>query len=290
MAKRIFMCSMSCFILFFSLLSPSHSYTPGSVEITVKDFYTEGSLSGAEVSMEPGGYSDTTDINGVVSFTGIIPYRNYAVSVSLDGYVEGAHGEGRTGFVWVRTGETTSVTVPLKKQSVIQGQVTSGMLSVPDAVVILTRTPLTPGEEDEEFVAGVRADGGGNYIFPSMSEGDYFIRAFAESYVVSSKDQITVGADETFTKDISLTPGYNFFSHIMLLIGEITMERLLALVLNLPGSQYNERYLVVTDAPPGAELLDISNNGFLFTPTLGGNYTVVSVVLLISTMWSQKIP
>jgi hypothetical protein len=87
MTKRIFMCSIPCFILFFSLLSPSHAYTPGSVEVTVKDFYTEGPLPGAEVEMEPGGYSDTTDVNGVVSFTGIIPYRNYAVSVSLDGYI-----------------------------------------------------------------------------------------------------------------------------------------------------------------------------------------------------------
>lgn len=277
MATRIFMCSMSCFILFFSLLSPSHSYTPGSVEITVKDFYTEGPLSGAEVSMEPGGYSDTTDINGVVSFTGIIPYRNYAVSVSLDGYIEGAHGEGRTGFVWVRTGETTFVTVPIKKKSIIQGQVTSGMLSVPDAVVIITRTPLTPGEEDEEFVAGVRADGDGNYIFPSMSEGEYFIRAFAESYVVSSKDQITVGVDETFTKDISLTPDTTS------LVYNVTNWRnyygkTAGFGTSIGGSQYNERYLVVTDVPPGAELLDISNNGFLFTPTLGGDYAVVSVV------------
>ena len=277
MSKHILI-SINYFIIsFFLLLSLSHAYTPGSVQVTVKDFYSEALLFGATVTMEPGGYTDITDINGVVTFTNVIPYRNYAVAVTLDGYIEGAHGEGRTGFVWVKTGELTSVTIPIKKESSIQGQVTSGMISVPNAVVILTRTPLTPGEEDEEFIVGVRADGSGNYIFPSMSGGDYFIRAFAESYVVSSKDQITVGADETLTKDISLTPDTTS------LVYNVTNSRnyygkTALFTTSIGGSQYNERYLVVTDSPPGAELLDITNNGFLFTPTLGGDYTVVSVV------------
>ena len=120
-------------------------------------------------------------------------------------------------------------------------------------------------------------DGDGNYIFPSMSEGEYFIRAFAESYVVSSKDQITVGVDETVAKDISLTPGTTT------LVYNVTNWRnyygkTAGFGTSIGGSQYNERYLVVTAVPPGAELLDISNNGFLFTPTLGGDYSVVSVV------------
>jgi hypothetical protein len=98
-----------------------------------------------------------------------------------------------------------------------------------------------------------------------MSEGEYFIRAFAESYVVSSKDQVTVGVDEAFTKDISLTQDTTS------LVYDITNWRnyygkTAGFGTSIGPSQYNERYLVVTDAPPGAELLDISNNGFLFTP------------------------
>jgi len=277
MAKYIFTSIITFFILFISLSPPSYSYTSGSVQVTVKDFYSEALLSGAEVKMEPGGYSDTTDVNGEVTFSGIIPYRNYTVSVSFAGYIDGSHGEGRTGFVWVRTGETADVTILMKKESIIQGQVTSSSVPVPYAVVILTRTPLTPGEDDVEYVAGVRADASGNYIFPSMAEGDYFIRAFAEFYVVSNNDSITLGTDDLLTKDFSLVPGTTSLSY------NVTnwrnyYGRTAGFGTDIPTSQYNERYLAVTDAPPGAELLDIDNNGFLFTPTLGGNYTVVSVV------------
>jgi len=280
MAKRILFGSILSFIFFFSLLLPSQAYTPGSVEVIVIDFYTEAPLSGAAVQMEPGGYADTTDINGVVTFTGIIPYRNYAISVSLDGYIEGAQGEGRTGFVWVKPGgETAYATIPLKKESAIQGQVTSNSVPVPFAKVILTRTAILPGEEDTEYIAAVQADAGGNYIFPSIGEDDYFIRAFAENYVVSSNDPITVAPDTLVTKNISLTAGTTTLSYSVVCNRNYYGRSAFYGTSGITGTQYKERYLVVTDMPPGAELLDIQRNGFTFTPTLGGNYTVVSVVI-----------
>jgi len=191
MAKQ-FVTIFSFCMLLFSLSSPSYSYTPGSVEVTVKDFYSEALLSGVTVTMEPGGYTDTTDVTGMVTFTNIIPYRNYTVAVSLAGYIVGSHGEGRTGFVWVKPGETAYATVPIKKKSTIQGQVTSNSVPVADAVIVLSRTPLIPGEEDEEFVEAALTDGSGNYSFPAMAEGDYFIRAFADSHVASTKDPVTL--------------------------------------------------------------------------------------------------
>ena len=57
MAKQLFTISIFCIVL-FSLSVLSYSYTPGSVEVTVKDFYSEALLSGVTVTMEPGGYSD----------------------------------------------------------------------------------------------------------------------------------------------------------------------------------------------------------------------------------------
>ncbi len=277
MSKQGIVIIITAFIVSLSPLSFSHAYTSGSVEVTVKDFYSEALLSGVAVTMEPGGYSGTTDITGVVTFTNIIPYRNYTVSVSLAGYIEGPHGEGRTGFVWVKTGETAYATVPIKKESTIQGQVTSSSVPVPYTIIILTRTPLIPSEGDEEFVAGVRADASGNYIFPSVAEGDYFIRAFADSHIVSSNDPITIGTDDLLIKDISLTSDTTSLSYTVTNVRNY-YGKSVTFATDIPRPQYNERYLVVTDAPPGTEILDIINNGFLFTPTLGGDYTVVSVV------------
>jgi len=280
--------SITSFIFFLSFLSFSYAYTPGSVQVTVRDFYSGALLSGAEVDVEPGGYSDTTDLDGVVTFTNIIPYRNYAVSVSLDGYIEGTYGEGRTGFVWVKTGQTTHVILPIKKESSIQGQVTSGPTSLAGAIVFLTRPAvISDMGGDEEFVAGVRANGEGNYIFPSVSEGDYYIRAFADSYVKSGRDQITVGTDEVLTKDISLTPGSTSLSY------NITCSRnyygqSAIFSTDLNANQYSERYLIVTDAPPGAEIQGVQNNGFLFTPTLGGHYTVATILIDLSDVAKEE--
>ena len=88
MKKNIFAILLSLsLILFFT--SATYAYTPGSVEVTVKDYYSGALLEGAKINMEPGGYSGTTVADGTVTLTGITPYRNYAVSVSLEGYIEG---------------------------------------------------------------------------------------------------------------------------------------------------------------------------------------------------------
>ena len=279
MSKHILSSMISFLMVFFVLLSLSHAYTPGSVQVTVKDFYSEALLSGATVTMEPGGYSDSTDISGVVTFTDIIPYRNYAVAVSLDGYIEGVHGEGRTGFVWVKTGQMTSVTIPIKKESSIEGRITSGSTPLPDTLVLLTRPPLVSGYmgDDEEFVAAILTDSNGDYIFPSVAEGDYSIRAFADSHVASSSEQVTIDTDEALTRNFSLTPGVPTLSYSIQNLRNY-YGKSVRFVFSITPDQYNERVLIVSDAPLGAEVLDITNDGLIFTPTLGGNYTVAAAI------------
>ena len=120
MKKNILAVLVSISFIFLST-SVSFSYTPGSVEVTVKDRYSGALLEGAEVEMEPGGYAETTDADGTVTLTGITPYRNYAVMVSLEGYIEGHYGEGKTGLIWVQTGQTTLVTVPVKEKNINYG-------------------------------------------------------------------------------------------------------------------------------------------------------------------------
>jgi len=136
--------------LFFT--SVTYSYTPGSVQVTVKDYYSGALLEGADVEMEPGGYAGTTDMYGTVTFVGATPYRNYTVEVSLEGYMEGFYGEGRQGFVWVQTGQTTPVTLPIKKKSSITGNITSGGTPIDGAWVILLHETMVVSEGGDELV------------------------------------------------------------------------------------------------------------------------------------------
>ena len=149
MKKNIVAVLVSISFIFLST-SVSFSYTPGSVEVTVKDRYSGALIEGAELVMEPGGYTEITDVTGTATFTGIIPYRNYTVTVSLDGYSEGHYGEGRTGLIWVQTGQTTLVTVPVTKKALITGQVTSGGVPIEGAWVNLFYKSLLYGDSKNQ--------------------------------------------------------------------------------------------------------------------------------------------
>ena len=113
--------------------------------------------------MEPGGHSGTTGTGGTVILTGILPYRNYVVTVSLGGYIQGLYGAGKTGLISVQTGQTTPVTVPIKKEASITGQVTtSGASPIVDAWVVLVHAPLLPSESVNDLhIARTRTNGSG---------------------------------------------------------------------------------------------------------------------------------
>ena len=218
MAKNIFTVSVISLLIAVAFASGAYSYTPGSVQVLVKDFYSGALISGAEVKMDPGGYSATTGSEGYVTFANIIPYRNYAVAVKRGGYINGFHGEGRTGFVWVKTGETTNVTIPVKKESSLSGRVTTGDTPVEGAMVQLCSPQLmeTEGGEPYQYIATTHTNANGDYNFPSVAESLYNMRVAADSYYQAS-DDLTIGSGETAVKDFSIIPATAIPLHILLL-------------------------------------------------------------------------
>jgi predicted CXXCH cytochrome family protein len=258
------------------LLSFFCSYQPESVLIVVEDFYSGGPLIGAEVKMEPGGYVATTDAMGTVTFTDIIPYRNYTAAATVDGYIEGKNGEGRTGFVWVRTGEQTLVTLPMKEAAAIFGQVTDSSEPVAGAMVVLFRPPVVAGmSEDDEYVAATHTDEDGNYTLSPIAEGNYYIAAAADSYFQSSYDEITIGAGEGLTKDFTIAPGVPSLSFTMS-ANRYYYGNSVIFSLSIPNTEYADKYPAVVDMPAGGEALGQTISGF--TPTVPGDYTYAIIL------------
>ncbi len=278
MAKKKFIIFSIMTVFCFSFLSVSYSYSPGNVQVTVKDYDNSSILlSGALVEMNPGKYSGTTDDNGTLTFTNIIPYRNYSVEVTLDGYVEGTYGQGRTGFIWVETGQTAIVSIPLVKKSTIQGQITHNSTGIGNAMVVLLRPPILQamyGEvPEDEFVNSTLTDTGGNYLFPAVAAGDYIIRVLAHNYYTSSPVTFTVGTDEVVIKNVTLTPGTTVLSFYVNNVRNYYGRTATFDVVPWPGNDnYLNKYMAVTDMPPGAEA-PIEETGAM-TPSLPGIYTV----------------
>lgn len=266
----------------FMLFPLAYAYTPGSVQVTVRDYDSGAALSGVEVSMEPGGYVDITGPSGVVTFTNIMPYRNYTVAATLDGYAEDQYGSGRTGFVQVKTGETTLVNIPLKKASSISGQVTTGGVPLADIMVALLRWQVGPGLGFGggwpylQAIATTRTDLDGNYVFPSIADGVYSIRAAADSYYLAT-EEITLSRDEDAIQDFLLTPG------TPALTVTVTFDGLYYGQLNSiqGGGLISERdpyiYMAMLDVPPGAEVNIDEQVAHYYTANAPGDYTAAMV-------------
>ena len=234
--------SLSIILLFTAV---TYSYTPGSVEVKVKDYYSGAILEEAKVKMEPGGHAGTTGTGGTVTLTGIIPYRNYVVTVSMDGYIEGIYGEGKTGLISVKTDQTTPVTIPVKKKASITGQITtSGGSPIAGAWVVLVHDPIMPSEGAYDLHLGrIQTNTEGNYELAAVPSGDYSLCAVADSYYQAC-DPLTIGADDAVTHDFSLTPGTPLLTYSMLALNNIygKSTTLRPAVLQA-GIDYSERYI-----------------------------------------------
>ncbi len=264
-------------ILFFT--SVTYSFTPGSVEITVKDYYSGALLEGADVKIEPGGHAGITSSGGTLTLTGIIPYRNYAVEVSLEGYIHGLYGAGRTAFVSVQTGQTTPVTVPLKKKASITGQVTFGVWPIAGAWVVLLHRPIMASDVDLLHIARTQTNASGNYEFEPIPSGDYIIRAVADSFYQAS-DNLTIGADDSVTHNFSITPGSSSLTYSLVasndLYGKNTILNSVGLKM---GTDYTDRYIDVIDMPPGGDFKFDETLTQAFTAMGPGAYTVAMMIV-----------
>ena len=244
---------INAFILICCGSITSHALTPGSVSITVQDFYSAAAIEGATIVMNPGSYSGITDASGMVTFSGITPYRNYAVAVTANGYVEGKYGDGRTGFVSVETGVTTDVLIPMRKAATIHGLVTSSKGGpIVGAMVVIMEERM----DGLEQVAVTRTEDDGSYILSNVPEGEVSIRAVADSYYQMSED-ISVAAGQDIIKDFILAPGRTAVSF------EISASKTyygnsLSLSPDNLLLYFNQEYFMAVDIPEGAELLKSS--------------------------------
>jgi predicted CXXCH cytochrome family protein len=277
MAKNIFTLFIVSLFIILAFASGSYSYTPGSVQVLVKDFYSGARISGAEVKMDPGGYSATTGSEGYVTFTNIIPYRNYSVAVKCGGYINGFHGEGRTGFVWVQTGQTTNVTIPVKRESSLSGRVTTGDTPVEGALVQLCSPQLveTQGGEPYQYVAVTHTNANGDYNFPSVAESIYNVRVAAHAYYQVS-DDLTIGSGETAIKNFSIIPATTTPPPYTI---DVNQNYYGKTTIFGPSISYADFYLEVTSMPPSGEVLMDETLSNAFTATMPGDYGITIMLI-----------
>lgn len=248
-----------------------YAFTPGSVQVTVRDFYSDEPVAGAQVLMTPGNYTATTDEAGIVLFENITPYRNYSIKSTAEGYVEDKYGEGRTGFVWVETGQTTAVVTPLKKESEIYGKVISKGAPVAGALLLLIEERLGL----QETVAGTHTDDDGTYLLQHVPEGDYTMIAVADSYY-QSEEAFQLNSDESIRKDFTIRPGLTFISYKINESQNFYGNSVSFTATNL-ALIFNPRYVVPVTLPEGAELVKTSSSSL--TPTLPGDYIFSMMIL-----------
>ena len=251
---------------------PLHAFTPGSVHVTVRDFYSEAPLAGAAVSMTPGEYSGTTGADGTVTFSGITPYRNYAVAVIREGFTEGKYGDGRTGFVTVETGRATEVLIPMRQSASISGAVTSCGKPVGSAMVVVLESRI----DGMEQVAAARTGRDGTYELPAVPEGTFSIRAVADGYYQTAED-LSVSAGEKIVRDFSIRPGLTLLSYTIKTTKNYYGNSLSVQPDNLLIYLFNTFYYVPVDMPEGAQLVKSSSTSI--TPTLPGEYTFAMIVI-----------
>ncbi len=248
------------------------AFTPGSVRVAVTNFYSAAPVAGATVLMNPGGYSAVTDGSGVALFTDITPYRNYSVTITAPGYAEDKFGTGRTGFIWVETGATAQVAMPIKKEVTVSGTVTdSGGAPVAGAMVALVEERLGA----KETVAATHTGGTGEYLLRA-SEGSYSIRAVADSYYQVSRD-LPLKAGESALEDFVIKKGFTTLRFKISPTKTIYGNSVTLDPSNLILKYLNSVYVALVEKPEGAELIKSSQTSFI--PTLPGDYTFAMMIV-----------
>ena len=193
--RRVFLTCLAILLL----ASPAFSDDGmGSLRITIKDFYSDTPLAGAQVLVTPCDYTGITDSRGEVLLEEVTPFRNYQADIQADGYIDGA-----TGFITVESNQETITSIPLKQESIITGKVTDGSSPVANAAIILGNLEGDSGSE--YFVAShvVMTDSAGEYSLENVDEGSYKIVALADDYVRHMVD-IDAAAGQTHTQDFAL--------------------------------------------------------------------------------------
>jgi hypothetical protein len=164
----------------------------GTINIKIRDFYTNRPLSGAKVLITPNNYIGSTNIKGEALIKEIVPFRNYQIRAEREGYIT-----RETGFVTVKANEETEVFIPLKKKAVIFGTVKES-----GRIFSFLRTPLSNavvvlGKEDSGKFTPLDAqvtNRFGYYFFDNVDEDHYTMLAVKDGYVRSAFANVAASA------------------------------------------------------------------------------------------------
>lgn len=271
--------------------NPSAMKNTGSVQVTVTDYYSNEPLAHAKVVMMPGDNNGVTGLDGTVTFTGIMSYRNYILRVSHDRYSkEDSYGLGRTGFIRVQTGQITSITIPLKKSASIHGTVTSSGAPVSGAFVVLARMqPVVGSDPEMKQIALLLTNKNGNYQFSRLPEGVYTMRTLADSHNAVTDENLTLNADAALEQNIALIAGDTSLSFT---VGTTDRyygtERFININLSNVTSDTTPKYedplyFAIVNTPAGGEAT-LRARGFSyqysgFSGTVPGDYTAVGMLV-----------
>ena len=266
------------FLAFPAILA---AYTPGEIKITVEDFSTGNPVPESNVTLNPGNYTGITDTSGIITFTGLVPYRNYYVSVTKDGYIEDRHGTGRTGFIGVQTGATTEVTVPLQKASTVSGRITTAQIPIENALVAAVEERI----DGLESVATARTDDNGTYIL-NIPPGNLSIRAVADQYY-EEQYPLTAAANSAYIRDFELTRGSTALTFTISPAQDYYGSSVSFTSSNLLHHLFFQRYFMPIDIPEGAELIKAGSSSYI--PTLPGDYTFVMFVIDINGVGKEVV-
>lgn len=277
--KTVRLLPICLYLLIFS--ATATAYSPGAIEITVEDFTTGDPVTGASATVNPGNYTGITDSNGIITFTGLVPYRNYYLAVTKNGYIEDKHGTGRTGFIRVQTGTTAEVTVPLQKASIVSGRVTTGQLPIENALIAAVEERI----DGLESVAVTRTDDNGTYSL-HVPPGNLSIRAIADQYY-EEQYALTAAADSTYAKDFELIRGSTALTFTISPKQDYYGGSVTFTSSNLLHHLFFQRYFIPIDIPEGAELIKAGSSSYI--PTLPGDYTLVMFVIDLNGVGKEVI-
>ena len=245
------------------------SVSPGSIVGHVYDANTFAVISGATVTLTPGGPSTQTDASGAYAFNNLAP-GNYTVTASATGYQPGSK------TTTVNSGATSTVDFALQP-SVSPGSIVGQVTNSSTAAAISGATvTLAPGGQTTQTNAS------GSYAFTNLSPGSYTVTASATGYQPGSKTT-TVNSGATSTVDLALTPLVSPGSIVGHVTNSSTSAAISGATVTLTGGQSTQTdatgYYAFNNLAPGSYTVTASATGYqpgIKTTTVnsGGTSTV----------------
>ena len=166
------------------------------------DFRRGTPIEGARILMTPCLYEGTTDSLVILFFEEVTPFRNYQVEVDAEGYIHGS-----AGFASVLPAAVAELVIPLKRTSVLRGQVTARLLGGLIKWPLKNASVKLQQQVDSSFITrgDMQTDVWGRYVFADLDEGEFRVSARAEGFASESAD-VAIEGGKRIVRNLSLEP------------------------------------------------------------------------------------